>query len=336
MTINKEMTKRFDNPLAKFDEANAKLAHLFSTQNRIREIQKAIGLPNSISQLLKDIDNVTAPIKALELATAGTAMKQSQSSTFLARMLAPQKALLGDMAKLHPQLSSLLTQLSSTTTGVFISKFLTDNLDLIILKLPALKSEHLALLEEAAQNFSDIPPLTESSLSELSQALEAAQNDALTDDDFWRNLLDQIKSNPILLWIINIIVIPMIINLVSAQMNATEPVQVHLENTFYITLQTVEEVKETANKEQCQEVLQVCRFVGNDKLNVRSDDNGKSLIIDTIPFGLAVYVIDRNDARTWTYIQYYDQETEGYKFGWVATRHLKSYKLIPKPFQSAS
>ncbi|NRD33843.1 hypothetical protein HQQ92_19130 [Shewanella sp. DC2-4] len=330
MTINKVMTKGFDNPLAKFDKANAKLARFYSTQNRIREIQKAFELPNAISQMLKDIDNLTPPIKALQptlcLATAGTAFTQSQSPSFLARMLAPQKALLGDMAKLHPQLSPLLTQLSSTTTGVFISKFLTDNLDLIILKLPALKSEHLALLEEAAQNFSDIPPLTESSLSELSQALEAAQNDALTDDDFWRNLLDQIKSNPILLWIINIIVIPMIINLVSAQMNATEPVQVHLENTFYITLQTVEEVKETANKEQCQEVLQVCRFVGNDKLNVRSDDNGKSLIIDTIPFGLAVYVIDRNDARTWTYIQYYDQETEGYKFGWVATRHLKSYK----------
>ncbi|MDT3319256.1 SH3 domain-containing protein [Shewanella sp. SP1S2-4] len=324
MTINKVMTKGFDNPLAKFDEVNAKLARFYSTQNKIREIQKAFELPNAISQMLKDIDNLTTPIKALQptlnLATAGTAFTQSQSPSFLARMLAPQRTLLDGMTKLYPQISPLLTQLGSTTSGVFFSKFLTDNLDLILPKLPALNSEHLALLEEAAQNISDISPLSESDLSEFSDTLKAAQAEPSTR--FWDSLLKDPKS---LLVIVLFYMLQVLGNMGQNyvyDLAKAHNVLPYLNNP---TSASQKEVVTNAKKDLCLENLRVCKYVDANMLYVRAEGRRSSFAIDSLQLGQGVFVIERDESRSWSFIEYFDSESQQYRTGWVFSRYLKPY-----------
>lgn len=323
MTINNEMTKRFDNPLAKIDEFNAKLAHFYSSQKRIREIQKAIGLPNAISQLLKDIDNVKKPIKALEPTlglVAGISMKQSQSSTFLARMLAPQKALLDDMARLHPQLNPLLTQLGSTSSGVFFSKFLTDNLELILPKLPALNSEHLALLEKAAQNVSDIPPLTESSLNEFSETLKTAQE--APNAGFWNYLLNDSKNYA---WVFIFYLLQVLGNFAQSyvyDLAKAHEVLPYLNNP---TSASNKEVVTKAKRDLCLDNLRVCKYVDASMLHVRAEGHRTSFVIDTLQHGQGVFVVERDESRSWSFIEYFDSESQQYRTGWVFSRYLKPY-----------
>ena len=79
----------------------------------------------------------------------------------------------------------------------------------------------------------------------------------------------------------------------------------------------------TDNKIICNEY---CRLVFDFGLNVRSEPNSKSKVIEKLTYLSVVIEIDKKPY--WTKIQYKDEEKDIFVTGWVATKYLKKLSVF--------
>lgn len=306
---------------SRLDKFNSKMTQFNKDSKKMQKQQKSYELSNSIFKMMKDIDRITAPVKSLQSASGYlTSLNQhSKHLSFINRVLAPQRQFLEDLAKLKPPISPLLFQLSSSSSGVFLSKLLTEHLEIILPKLGALSSEHLQKISELTVEFnSEVPNVTASDIHEFSLALESVNAQADTNNEFFSVIL---KLKPIFMWIL-FYALPTL--LLSYTYDVLKE-QVSLPLLSNHDAQTKTEVIARAKVDLCIEHLRLCKFVFATELNVRTEGNQKASVIDTLKFGQGVFVVEKDDSRSWSYVEYFDHKTQKNQSGWVYSRYLKRY-----------
>jgi hypothetical protein len=312
--------------IERMESFNVKMAQFDSVTKNLCEFQRAVEIPRSISKFMRDIEVLTAPTRAFKNILDSGSLEvlksvpeiTSSNAFFINRMLKPQKAMLDELGKLS-QLNPIISQLSSTTSGVLLSKLLTDNLDRLFPKLGALSYQYLEKISELTVEFhSELPNITISDIDELALALESVNTKAETNHEFWNEILN---LKPYFQWIFFYIVLPMLVNY-GYDLLKTD---VSLPGLPIPAAQTKAKVISKAKIDLCTEHLRLCKFVTATELNVRSEGTKKSSVIDRLQFGQGVFVVEKDDSRNWSYVEYYEYETQEYRVGWVYSRYLKRY-----------
>ena len=299
LSYNKAVERLIRDPIL---EAQKSLRHFW--------IDQAEKINHQMNAILKD------PLADLRVAL---------ESTYADSFLAMQKKMV-EIAKVpYQQMHKFLESSSYMDNLADIQKGLRRITDLAV-ALPkfdfVVTAENTFVYEDKLYDLDDIQGIIEETITKYKKA-------SLDEETFLNGInrliteIQKIKE-PFIQRIIISILCPIIVWIIISFFN---PLIDEIRDHLFIKdkRSAVKTVQQTIAKTEIpKNLLFDYRFVSADVLNVRSENNRKSMIVGKLYFGQIVNMIQKK--KDWTLVEWQDNDGEVTIRGWVFTRYLKKFR----------
>lgn len=202
---------------------------------------------------------------------------------------------------------------------------------LLSIHLPELKAEHIAVFNELInESIEDSQKIDiADSATDLAEVFNAIENKE-ANQEFWSLLLSLLTKENIIFLLTILSPLLSYYSSYQAAIDATRAIQKETASATKVSKEDKKELSLHAKKVHCEEFLRLCKFVAKDQLEVYTAPGKKFEVINQLNFGTGVYVLDREDSRSWSYVEFYDKQDAEYKRGWILSRYLERFITYPR------